>query len=182
MSSQLKITGLFCKRALSKRSYSAKETRNFKEPTHCSHPISIYSSTYPSVYLCIYMYIYKFIYMYVYKYISHVTPFDQRGDNGREHCNLNHIVEQRRRDQQHCHTLPPHTRHSRLFYSHTLFDSCVCVTATHCNTRQHAATHGNTRQHTATHCNTLQHTATHCTHTATHSQELSPRLRHRNPP
>jgi len=29
----LKIVGLFCKRALQKRLYSAKETYNFKEPT-----------------------------------------------------------------------------------------------------------------------------------------------------
>jgi len=36
----LKMIGLFCKRALKKRQYSAKETYNFKEPTHCSHPIS----------------------------------------------------------------------------------------------------------------------------------------------
>ena len=35
----LKIIGLFCKRALSKRRYSAKETYNFKEPTNRSHPI-----------------------------------------------------------------------------------------------------------------------------------------------
>jgi len=35
----LKITGLFCKRALLKRLYSAKETRNFKEPFNRSHPI-----------------------------------------------------------------------------------------------------------------------------------------------
>jgi len=51
------------------------------------------------------------------------------------------------------------------------------LTATHCNTLQHAATHWasfglgfysftpsqrqHTRQHTATHCKTLQHTATH---------------------
>jgi len=35
----LKITGLFCKRALQKRLYSAKETYNFKEPTSRSHPI-----------------------------------------------------------------------------------------------------------------------------------------------
>jgi len=33
----LKITGLFCKRALWKRRYSAKETYNFKEPTNRSH-------------------------------------------------------------------------------------------------------------------------------------------------
>ena len=38
-SSLLKFTGLFCKRALLKRLYSAKETYNFKEPTNRSHPI-----------------------------------------------------------------------------------------------------------------------------------------------
>ena len=35
----LKIIGLFCKRALWKRRYSAKETYNFKEPTNRSHSI-----------------------------------------------------------------------------------------------------------------------------------------------
>ena len=35
----LKIIGLFCKRALWKRRYSAKETYNIKEPTYRSHPI-----------------------------------------------------------------------------------------------------------------------------------------------
>jgi len=35
----LKIIGLFCKRALYKRLYSAKETYHFKEPTNRSHPI-----------------------------------------------------------------------------------------------------------------------------------------------
>jgi len=34
ISSLLKIIGLFCKRALEKRRYSAKETYNFKEPTN----------------------------------------------------------------------------------------------------------------------------------------------------
>jgi len=34
----LKIISLFCKRALQKRLYSAKETLNFKEPTNRSHP------------------------------------------------------------------------------------------------------------------------------------------------
>jgi len=37
----LKIIGLFYKRALSKRRYSANETYNFKEPTNHSHPISV---------------------------------------------------------------------------------------------------------------------------------------------
>ena len=35
----LKIIGLFCKRALEKRRYSAKETNNFKESTNRSHPM-----------------------------------------------------------------------------------------------------------------------------------------------
>jgi len=35
-----KIIGLFCKRDLLKRHYSAKETCDFKEPTNRSHPIA----------------------------------------------------------------------------------------------------------------------------------------------
>jgi len=34
-----KNIGLFCKRALEKRQYSAKETYNFIDPTDRSHPI-----------------------------------------------------------------------------------------------------------------------------------------------
>jgi len=37
-----KIIGLFCKRALSKRRYSAKETYHFKKPTNRSHIMCIY--------------------------------------------------------------------------------------------------------------------------------------------
>ena len=37
ISRRLKIIGLFCKRALQKRRYSAKETYIFKEPTNQSH-------------------------------------------------------------------------------------------------------------------------------------------------
>jgi len=37
--SRLLNIGLFCKRALQKRRYSAKETYNLKEPTNRSHPI-----------------------------------------------------------------------------------------------------------------------------------------------
>ena len=40
MSRLLKIIGLFCKRALQKRRYSAKESYDFKKPTNRSHPIS----------------------------------------------------------------------------------------------------------------------------------------------
>jgi len=41
----LKITGLFCKRDLWKRRYSAKEAYHFKEPTHRSHPICLSITT-----------------------------------------------------------------------------------------------------------------------------------------
>jgi len=56
----LKIIGLFCKRALSKRRYSAKETYNFIDPTDRSHPIaaprhSKYSGV--RVYECVFMYL-----------------------------------------------------------------------------------------------------------------------------
>jgi len=37
----LEIIGLFCKRAILKRLYSAKETYNFEEPTNRRHPIPI---------------------------------------------------------------------------------------------------------------------------------------------
>jgi len=45
----LKIMGLFCKRALSKRRYSTKETYDFKEPTNCSRPIL----SFPAMDFCI---------------------------------------------------------------------------------------------------------------------------------
>jgi len=40
----LKIIGLFCKSALSKRRYSAKETYHFKEPTNRRHLIAYHST------------------------------------------------------------------------------------------------------------------------------------------
>ena len=46
ISRPLKIKGLFCKRALLKRSYSAYETYNLKEPTNRSHPISDMTCSY----------------------------------------------------------------------------------------------------------------------------------------
>jgi len=49
MSRLLKIIGLFCKRALHKRRYSAKETCNFKDPAIHSHPISECENRYAHV-------------------------------------------------------------------------------------------------------------------------------------
>jgi len=84
----LKITGLFCKRALQQRLYFAKETYNFMEPTNRSHLIACKLSprnwvmsrvneschmwmrhvTYERV-IHIHVYIYKYICIYIYKYI-----------------------------------------------------------------------------------------------------------------
>ena len=41
----LEIIGPFCKRALQKRMYSAKETYNFEEPTNRSHPVVVTRSS-----------------------------------------------------------------------------------------------------------------------------------------
>ena len=61
-----KIRGLFCKRALQKRRYSAKETCDFIDPTDLSHPITTSTLTpkstegrrvYRSIHLISHMYI-----------------------------------------------------------------------------------------------------------------------------
>jgi len=51
----LKILGLFCKRALWKRRYSAKVAYNFKEPTNRSHPIVVYDSKYTCGYIDVWL-------------------------------------------------------------------------------------------------------------------------------
>jgi len=45
----LKITDVFCKRALWKRRYSAKKTYSLKEPTNRSHPTHVHVVTTPNV-------------------------------------------------------------------------------------------------------------------------------------
>jgi len=63
-----KIIGLFCKRALQKRLYSAKETYNFIDPTNRIHPIRGLASVFEShfmhrhIYICIRIYN---VYMYI---------------------------------------------------------------------------------------------------------------------
>ena len=51
MSRLLKTGGPFCKQALLKKGYSAKETSNLKEPTNCRHPLPICRAD------CVYKYI-----------------------------------------------------------------------------------------------------------------------------
>jgi len=76
----LQNIGLFSKRALLKRRYSAKETDNFKEPTNCSHPIDEIVSIYmykgdvhiftrESLNMCVYIHIYMCIYVYTHLHI-----------------------------------------------------------------------------------------------------------------
>jgi len=71
----LKIIGLFCKRALSKRRYSAKETYHFKEPTNRSHPIAIHvlGPAACMTYIYVYIYIHPRIYTYTHIYTSIYT-------------------------------------------------------------------------------------------------------------
>ena len=60
----LKITGLFCKRALSKRLYPAKETYDFKEPTNRSHSIVerwVYGVVVTQVYCVVVMCVYEVV-------------------------------------------------------------------------------------------------------------------------
>jgi len=77
----LKITCLFCKRALYKRLYSAKETYDFKEPTNRIHPtdesfMPISAVVLPCEYIYIHVYmpcIYIYIYIYIYIHICMYT-------------------------------------------------------------------------------------------------------------
>ena len=71
-----KIICLFCKRALLKRLYSAKETYNFKEPTNRSHPIATAESllcVYECIHKCIHIYIHTCIYIHTYMYVCTIT-------------------------------------------------------------------------------------------------------------
>jgi len=68
----IKITGLFCKRALQKRLYSAKETYNFQEPTNRSHPIQVLLQLLTHqlfIYIYLNTYIHKYISIYMYTYV-----------------------------------------------------------------------------------------------------------------
>jgi len=65
-----KIIGLFCRRVLSKRPYSAKETYNLIDPTNSSHPIALFYNQFrKALTLYVHMYIYTYIHIYIYIYI-----------------------------------------------------------------------------------------------------------------
>jgi len=139
-----KITGRFCKRALSKRQYSAKETYDLIDPTDRSHPIprrtheslSKYTSIYASASTCVHthadvrmrpLYFPPAPLRILFSFYVHVRIY-----------------------------LYPNTRlymHLSLpLYKRTLGNT-LCSTL-----QQNTATHCNTLQHAVARCSTLQHT------------------------
>jgi len=71
------MIGLFCKKSLEKRRYSAKETFNLKEPTHCSHPIfavSVCARTYVHVFISIFVHMDMSYVMSLVSRYAHLTP------------------------------------------------------------------------------------------------------------
>jgi len=157
----LKIIGLFCKRALWKKLYSAKETYDFKEPTNRSHPICVN---------VVHSRMCKCHCIHIYMAIENVMCYNCCFHATNQSCDA--------RTATHCNTL-----------QHTVWIDCSRLqrNATHCNTLQRTATHCNTLQHTATQCNTLQHTATHCNALlqrscdSAHGQDLLPRVKWETP-
>ena len=144
----LKIIGLFCKRALQKRLYSAKLTYYLKDLLTVATPYSQYSIQKDVPYFVLSYFVLSQQYLIVEVW-------------SRDHSKWRDVIF----TTTHCHTLQHTATHCNTLQH----------TATHCNILQHTATHFNTLQHTATHCNTLQHTATHCNtlqHIATHSHTL----------
>jgi len=67
----LKITGLFCKRALYKKRYSAEETYNFKEPTNRSHPIIHYTHIESLRHMCMFVYYLCYYALPIHYYVTH---------------------------------------------------------------------------------------------------------------
>ena len=81
MSRLFKIIGLFRKRALQKRGYSAKETHYSKEPTNRSHPIPIcaFGNVLRSLLIVATPYQYKHVEMYVCIYILFTHEYVHTG-------------------------------------------------------------------------------------------------------
>jgi len=137
--------GLFCKRALWKRRYSAKETYDFTCMTWRNHIRPTAQTYLEDINL---------------RCTSSSVPFARtrdRGGGGNDEAEGNAPAR-----GGHCNTLQHTAAHCNTLQHTAAHCSTLQHTATHCNTLQRTATHCNTLQHTATHCNALQHTATHC--------------------
>ena len=132
------MIGLFCKRALLKSRYSAKETYDFKEPTNRSH--LIVSAAW-------------------YRWILSSVPHDTRDYSV---LPVRDISEYIIREYWWC----IHVTNKTHTHTHTTF--ILQHTATHYNALQHSvsrhvtaeSTHWHTPPHTATHCNTPVTTCT----------------------
>ena len=70
-----KNIGLFCKRALQNRRYSAKETCDFIDPTDRSHPIPESECIYTYMFI-LYIRIYVYISIYRYEHVCIYTGID----------------------------------------------------------------------------------------------------------
>jgi len=81
----LKIIGLFCKRALWKRLYSAKETYHFEQWKACAMKVMC-THIYILPYILICMYVFMYVCMYTCMYIMiHVTSKTQTDYDRRVH-------------------------------------------------------------------------------------------------
>jgi len=153
----LQIINLFCKRALIKRLYSAKETYNLKEPTYRSHPICMVS-----LYMCCTGWPRPIGCLIFTGHFPQKIPII-RGSFAERDLQL-------KASSQPCRAYAsPQNLNFWFWYLgmihlcvwHVWFpnqvwcDSCMLQHSIH-KTRCH------TLQHTAAHCSTLYHTAAHC--------------------
>ena len=132
--------GFFCKRALIKRRYSAKDTYNLIDRTNRSQLIMTLSNEGVSTAIQVHAFQH-----------TRTVPVPR----GKLHNN-------KTRRTVTLYVSSHHTLHGNTLRHTATHCNTPRLTATHCDTLQHTAIHYDTRQHTATHCNTLQHTATHC--------------------
>ena len=192
----LKTIGLFSKRALYKRLYSAKETYNFKKLTNLSHPISHHDVcetllrylTHPPVsrvchiVICVWRVVFVFFfsltlthtYWCMWDTFKLVDSFTSLQSVSRCHlsvtCRMCFLMQCDISTHIHKHT-QTHTqihRHTQtLSLTHTRTHAHTCTQAHTC-TNTHTHTH--TCTHTDVHLHTYTHTRTH-THTPTHTRK-----------
>jgi len=123
LSRLLKTIGLFCKRALQKRLFSAKETCNFKEPTNHIHPIRPESRSYR---------------LRAMDTLQHTATHCNTLQHTTAHCNaLQHTV-------TNCNTLQHTVKHCNTRQHTVTHRNTPQHTITQCNTLQPTATHHNT--------------------------------------
>jgi hypothetical protein len=155
-----KIIGLFCKRALQKRQYSAEETYNFIDPTDRSHPIYTWvwqnvglfsvevgfiSST---IYTRCSSYFWPLKVLHVHL-LTHTHTYTNTRTHAHDRCSQSGVL----------------TPAKSIVYS---FTHTHTRTHTHTYTRTHTHTHAHT--HTHTHARTYTHKHTHTRHTHTHDR------------